>query len=544
MTDYLLSTEDFDTLTAEDGDELLLFSSGASLAYRLNIDWDGDGVVDEDSEAFWMLRYAVDRGRETIIEPSGGGFTPQEIGKLYITLDNTDGRYDPWNASSPLYPNIKPGKLLKFKVNYMSSSDYTSYDLFTGFVSDIQMNGRRDTVNIVAEDMWRLFSEGTYFKRSWRPYYAYRAVDYVLTNLGYSYGTTISTDDTAVGFSRYAWADNLSHKKEIENITNATLGRAYITGDGIFHYKALTTTDAVELTITDDEVLKDIYVPVPWANTRDKIVLKVNELQSGISVNSTKGILSNNSPIKVNPSATEERFINYSLTTTDEMVNGSIFGIWEKLGWSANDAASSTGASMAGSFSVVPTYLNSKVKLSITNSDTDTAGYLVNYTVYGQTTDGSYATEEFGGNDPANCQFIYSTPYDKVFQSTTNAINSFVLESPYLSVSKFVDTAYAAYIAATSDGLVGTQGDIDRNDDIGNTLLNYLKTPRAFPTIQMQGRYPDQIQLDIEDTVQLTLAALGLDDTYRVHKITHEAEGNCQDVLSTFKLYPIMTRST
>lgn len=544
MTDYLLSTEDGNTLTTEGEVELLLFESSASLAYRLNVDWDGDGVVDEDSEAYWMMHYAIDRGRDTIIEPSGGGFTPQEIGKLYLTLDNSDGRYDPWNTDSPLYPNVKPGKLIKFKVNVITTTDYAGQDLFTGYISDIQVNGRRDTVNIVAEDTWRLFSEGKYFKRTHRPIYAYSYVNGLLSSLGYPYATTVSTDDCTPGFSRYAWCDNLSYEREIENVTNATLGRAYITGDGVFHYKALTTTDAVELTITNDEVLKDIYLPTPWGNTRDKIVLKAIDIQTGVPVNNTKGILSNNTPILVNGGATEERWINYSLTSTDELANGSVYGLWEKFAFSANAAKSGTDTDMTSDFSVTPNYYNLKVGLSITNNSSDD-GYLYNYKVYGATTDGSYTTSDDAFSGDRNCQFLYITEYDKEFTDTSDSVNSFVLESPHLSVGKALDNAYASYFDASTDPiLVGTQGDIDRLNDVGNTLLNYLKTPKVYPTIQMQGRYPDQIQLDIEDTVQLTLTALGIDDTYRVHKVSHEAEGNCQDVLSTFKLYPIMSRST
>ena len=60
----------------------------------------------------------------------------------------------------------------------------------------------------------------------------------------------------------------------------------------------------------------------------------------------------------------------------------------------------------------------------------------------------------------------------------------------------------------------------------------------------MQGRHADQFALDIEDKVTLTLTTFGINTDYRVHKITHEAEGKCQDVISTFKLYPLMTRST
>jgi hypothetical protein len=529
VTTWVSSSSDYDPVPT-------VTAYYSNLYYELFFDWDGNDVLDTTNEAPYMVRYAIDRGRDTLIQPSGGGFTPQEIGKLYLTLDNSSGRFSPW-ATTDIAPSggpITPGHMMQLKAYHGSTDDV----LFTGYVSDIQESGYKDTVNIVCEDYWRLFSEGTYFERTYRPTYLYTHMNNLLTDLGYSYGTTVSTDDTAIGFSRYAWCDNLSHKKEVENITGASLGRAYITGDGIFHYKALTTTDNAVLTITQDEVLKEIYLPTPWENTRDKVVLKARDYQAGVPNNLSKGILSNNTPIKIDGNATMDRWINYALSTTDELINGAVYGLFEKLNWSANAAANGSGADVTSDFTVTPSFENFKLNLSIINGSSD-AGYFYNYSVKGTSTDGTYE-----GDPDLSTEFIYITEYDKEFYDTSDSVNSFVLQSPYLNVAKFLDAAYATYIASSTDGRVGTQGDIDRLNDVGNTLLNYLSTPRAYPTIQMQGRYSDQFILDIEDKVTLTLGNFGINSDYRVLKITHEAEGNCQDVLSTFKLYPVMTRST
>jgi hypothetical protein len=169
-------------------------------------------------------------------------------------------------------------------------------------------------------------------------------------------------------------------------------------------------------------------------------------------------------------------------------------------------------------------WFNGKAVATITNTTTD-AVYVTTNDIYGA--------------------YFRSNDFTKEFESTTDSNNTFVLYSPYLEFMKYESTDGVIKDLGISTPI--TWGSTDSNqhiDDIGATLLNYLSTPRAFPTIQMQGRYSNQFSLDIEDAVQLTLDTLGIDDTYRIHKISHRSGMTCQDVTSTFKLYPIMTKST
>ena len=86
-----------------------------TILYCLGVDWNGDGSYDQFNEASRVLAWSVDRGRDSIINPSGNGFTPYNIGRLIVTLDNHDGRYDSWNTSSALYGNLMPGKKMQFR---------------------------------------------------------------------------------------------------------------------------------------------------------------------------------------------------------------------------------------------------------------------------------------------------------------------------------------------------------------------------------------------------------------------------------------------
>lgn len=141
----LLVTESGDYLTTEAGDYIELYGYPE---YSLYVDWNGDGALDLSfNEADRLLRFTIDRGRDSVIGGSGSGFAALEPGVLNIELDNSDRRYDPWYTAGSLYGNLKPGRKIQFTYN-----EVTAYTLFTGFITDIRVSGFAETVTITAED--------------------------------------------------------------------------------------------------------------------------------------------------------------------------------------------------------------------------------------------------------------------------------------------------------------------------------------------------------------------------------------------------------
>jgi hypothetical protein len=63
------------------------------------------------------------------------GFEHARVGKATLIFDNSTGRYDPRNAASALYPNIKPGR--KMQVRAVDNTDNTQYTLFTGVIDGV-----------------------------------------------------------------------------------------------------------------------------------------------------------------------------------------------------------------------------------------------------------------------------------------------------------------------------------------------------------------------------------------------------------------------
>ena len=567
-----------------------------NLIYDLKIDWDGNGHVDATNEAVNLVRYAVDRGRDTIIEPSGGGFTPQQIGMLYLTLDNSSGRYDPWNTESAIYGDIAPGKLIEFKANFMhpsiivagagtsaingvyvysgeeggkhsylkgnisitwnvtfsvwviydfdttsnryySSDDVATPDLcttwtqndgdlpvptvtaqvwpiFTGYVSDIQLIGKNDQVTIVAEDGWGCLSDTDFFRMTdGASAYGYKdELRPILTASAYPWGYDILPETGSTDLPRHWWWDG-SAKSAIEMITDGSLGRSWIEADGTFMYRGLSTTDNVVDTIIEDECLKNIFIPVPWKNFRSKIVLNgSNQWYYYWSDSFTIATLSN--PIKIDAGQEVSIFLNYKYDTISPIYSP---GITYSSTCTAFQNANGTGTNITANITVTPENQHTSIKLTFNNTGA-VNGYVTACTVKGK--------------------ILEYIDADWTFESTgVYRASSFILDSLWLSKTAIRHLTYDEDTSTTLD-------DIERINTVGTTLLNYLSVPKPYPVIQMQGRYSNQFSLDIEDAVQLTLDTLGIDDTYRIHKISHRSGMTCQDVTSTFKLYPIMTKST
>lgn len=532
---YLGDETGSNALTTEGGDPLLLYSVG-ELLYTLSVDWDGDGAYNGDNEADYLLKWSSSRGRERIINASGRGFQPYEIGRLTMTLDNSSGRYDPWNSDSPLYGNLMPGRDMEFKVTYSSTdaTGVTTYPVFTGTITDIQVNGYKETVNIVCEDGWRFLADWHYmrFALSTANYNTMGELLIMLRNTWafdsdtfiYSYARTDnypwgaytvdydaipSSDFSSTDLPRHWWWDG-SAKSAVEMITFGSLGRSWIRKDGLFDYDYLhDTTDASVLSLDEDNILKNVYLPTPWENLRSEIVLK----GSNNFWYANRSVAKINNPIKINAGQTVDFSLRVSSGDID--IQGDYCTRVTGISCTANTAASSTGSDITSDITYTVDPFVKTFEVEATNGGASN-GYITAFTVTGElldTVDTEWRYESTG-----------------VYRDA-----SFVLDNLWLSVTAVGSTGgYFEETATTLD-------DRARVNTIGETLKSYLSTVKAYPVIQLQGRWKEQFLPELEDKIALTIGTLGIDDDYRINKIKHQSLKNTQDILTTFWLYPIMT---
>lgn len=530
MTEYILTAEDSDILTTEGGTELLAFEVNTiGLDYGLGIDWDGDGAYDDFQEADRLLRWSSSRGRSRIYQPSGNGFSPYEIGKLTLTLDNFDGRYDPWNASGPLYGHIMPGRDVTFKVVIYDADDsvdsHDTYVLFTGTLVDIRVNGHNETVDLIVEDGWRFLADWHFYRfpfttgsqeiigelayiLKYANGFNESAIAYeTIYHYKYPWGTLYTSTDTGYEYiPRHWWWDGTA-KSAVEMITFASLGRSWIRSDGIFSYGYLQeSTDAAVSTIDEDILLDNIYLPMPWENMRSEVVLKgSNNIWYGLW---NPLIASLSEPMKIESGESTEITLPCKY---EELSNPYCTRIY--------DIVFEAHASESTASTIMTQYIQRSVELgfnNITMNATNTSStdiYVTRFDVYGEPLDVQEKTWTFESTG------LYRD-------------SSFVLDNPWLSVTAVGSTSGYVYDTAT------TVNDRDRINLIGYSLLNHLSQARPYPVVQMRGRWTEQFERELEDKVTLSLPTFGISDDFRINKIAHKSVNGLQDVLTTYWLYP------
>ena len=525
--DYLLTTEGDTILTTEGETPIHAFTVMENLEYGLKIDWDGDGEYDDHQEADRILRWESERGRERIYRPSGNGFNPYEIGRLMIELDNYDGRYDPWNTSSPLYGNIMPGRNVQLKIAVYDETDtvdeHNSYFTFTGTLSDLRVNGYKKSVTMIIEDGWRFLADFDIFRFPYTAsasevqgeldkvlrleiFFNASAIAYeVHITRRYPWGFIFTPTPGIERIPRHWWWDGTA-KSCIEMIVFASLGRAFVHKDGRFVFRDLReTTDTPVTTLDEDILLKDIYLPVPWENLRSEVVLKGSN--NYIDINWNK-IASLPVPILVEAGETVQFSLNYEYLDVKPVYCPRILSV----SFAAHSTTDSSGTNLTEFIQreIEPRFTN--VQLTATNVGL-TDAYLTTFDIEGEALDVIEHSWRFEADDP----------YRE---------SSFVLQNPWLTITR--ERAIDGYIQETAT----TQNDKERIDLIGASLLEHVSEVRPYPVVQMRGRWDEQFELELEDKVTFTSPTHGINDNFRVSKIAHRSMGSPQDVLTTLWLYP------
>lgn len=528
--EYILTAEDSDIITTEGGTEILVSEILANLDYGLGIDWNGDGEYDNFQEADRLLRWSSERGRERIYQPSGNGFSPYEIGRLTLTLDNFDGRYDPWNTTGPLYESIMPGRDVQFKVVVYDVDDtvdeHDTYFVFTGTLVDIRVKGHNNTVDLIVEDGWRFLADWHFYRfpfttgqyevlgelnRVLTSYNLFNnsAIGYELVyNYKYPWGVAYTSTDSPgyENIPRHWWWDGTA-KGCIEMMTFASLGRSFIKSNGQFDHDYLSeSTDAAVATFDEDILLDDIYLPMPWENMRSEVVLKgSNNIWYGLW---NPLIASLTEPVKIEAGETAEITLPYKYEELSRPYCTRVSDIVFEA-----HASETTGTAKMTEYiqrSVDPGFHN--ITMEATNVGS-TDAYVTTFDVYGE---------------PLDVQ-----DYTWTFESTgLYRDSSFVLSNPWLSVTAVGSTSGYVYDTDT------TFNDRLRIDLIGDSLLLHMSQARPYPVVQMRGRWTEQFERELEDKVTLSLPTFGISDDFRINKIAHKSVNGLQDVLTTYWLYP------
>lgn len=471
-----------------------------NLLWGVIIDWDQDGYQSGENEANRMVDLKVERGRDYMVKPGGKGFEPLGAGTAVALFDNTDGRYDPYNASSPIYPYVTPGKLVEISVK--DGNLGTQYGVMYGVVDDIQpvkVNGQPHA-RIVVKDGMRWLADQL-LPAGYQAGSDYQTiVEWILDAVDWPW--TVSADDSALMSDtlNYWWCwqePALSQLRELEEAEAAVMfhGR-----DGVFYFYNRDFTHNRTQAVTQSEILKDVATPQPWEVVRNDVTVsayyKVAENLSSpndvlFEVISTH--LGTDAQIPAGTSITIDATFKYGSY-------GRLAGTNESILWAI--LRNSDNADISGSCSM---------------SYQDPVGGGTRFTFTNPT------------GDNAHLEYL-EVNGDVVYNQYTMARNA----SDSTSQSK-----YGPRILVLNSFWQANAGDAE---DIADWLLAELKDPTMHPVIQFEYRPTYQFYYDLWDRVELTISELGINANYRVGKIEHEwLKPNGQAVRTLMKLEPYFT---
>lgn len=456
------------------------------LYWQLQVDWDGNGVY-SDCERQRIRDVKVRRGREEFIKADGSGFESVRVGEVRVKLDNWDGRYDPYNTGSPIYPYVRPGVRCKLRVRDVSTGVY--HDVLRGFVADVQpMSGDDERVILTAYDGIEFLKQQEIHDAIYENITVYAAINYLLTAAGWTDAKSIEDNNDQMP---YWWTMDKKAWEAITDLCNGYLGRAFVAADGTIKFYSRHHTGVSETTITQDEIMKYIDVPQPWEVVRNKIYVTAypRRLYSVVEIWRLQDT------VYVGPSESVEIWANY--VYAGEYVPAiNVITPVATTDYLMNTLSDGTGTNLTANFSVAISAFSATAKLTITNNGSQ-SGYITLLKLRGDALS-SLNTVTILAEDAAS---------QALYQIKTMQMEESLLQDANVAI------------------------------DFANFLKGKLANPTAYPVIEILDRPSLQFSLDLFDTLTLTVAKKGINDDYDVSYIEHEFVGEAgQAVLTRIKL--------
>lgn len=477
--------------------------------WAVDVDWTGTGYSGEN-EADTMTGFSSFRGRRSFLNPNGKGFAPIETGTSRITLDNSDGRYDAWNSSSPLYPNVQPGKNVRVRIRDLESG--TTYPAFTGVLVDIQPVGYGADARaiLVCEDGWHFLRNtnvlatfatesatvpGLWFTDGVREQYLlHQAIEAILGGAKWKYDADIVASTYLLN---YFWASKGVLAGELlDNIAQSFFGQFYIDAEGTarFYDEIEKDNKSSVQTYSQSQMLKDIGNAQPWVNQRSSLRVRMHpRVEAANQVVWTLG-----EPVQCLAGQTVR--ITASMTYEGAPVPVITPKANPLVDYHMNTAADGSGTNLTNEFTVERIAYGDLCDLIITNTGSSN-GWITDFDLVGVpvyesgVTDMSYPTVI----EPGNRELIIESEYLQRFPP-----------------SRYFADTYGPQIAAL----------------------------RQFPIVAYDTR-PESLVPDLFDVVTVSIAKLGVSSTeFFVGGIEIQtAHESCQSFLVRHYLEPRMTGS-
>ena len=484
-----------------------------ALSWAIEVDWDGDGVFDGVNEAFYLMKApTIQRGRRNMLRPSGQGFETLQTGKCNITLSNHDGRYDAWNTSSPLYPNVEAGKDVRVRVKDISTG--VIYNRFYGIIQDIEPSGygANAKVTIRCEDAIRVLRDISISATSPAAFGYSPTVTNCLEKLFQSinfpsrWGWTLDTNPDTIRIW-YASGDR-SVATELEDLALSFLGYFFISSAGMaIYYNRQSHTTSVE-TISESEILKDIGNPQPWVIKRDvvKIIVHPRIFLNGEGFGVIVWLADYGEYPGIAAGNTLTFFIDYIYNGFPVYIEGSIAGTV----WFATTLHGTIDFGLPTQYSGAVTNFGFSGKAAINNPNAVTV----------------YFTRQAENPSAYYSEFHGFASYNERTETVSNPRDPTTLINPRQFVSSSM-----------------WYQDIDQAATLADLLQPLLSAKNKTPIITFENRFSKQFTPDVFDVITLDVPTLGINsEDFRVGFIDENPIGeSTQAIRTTFYLEPFLS---
>jgi hypothetical protein len=472
--------------------------STTSLLWVIQVDWAKAGVFDGTNEASRCTGVHTQRGRKSILKMDADGkavgFQRVDVGLATVILDNSDGRYDAFNTSSPIYPNCQPGRYIN--IQNQNGSSGTRTNIFSGKIANIKPmrdSLGTDYVVLICEDGMRKLLSADVTLAVQQNIGIATAIGAILDYIGWStlWGRLLDITNDVLP---YWWASGKA-ADEIFLLGDRELGDFFIAASGAAVYDSRYHSAAPLLTLTQSDFLTDIGLPQPWEVVRNKVTVtghpRSQQATGVIWSMVDKPFVANGQSLTIFPNYMYNSATVPAINVVPPVITTD---------YTMNTAQDGSGTNLSSGFSVSLTDLGQTGILTYTNNS-GSDGYITLGQLRGNAVTAPYPVSSIK-NDAASQNIYEVLPMD-------------------LNLQWLQDTAIVPNIAAYE--------------------IDQLAGIKAFPSVKMEGRPDIQFTPDLFDFVNVSLLAKGLAATnYQAGYIEHETlTDNLQAVRTTWYLEPV-----
>lgn len=490
------------------------------LTWYFGVFWD-DAFVDE---AGIMMDLQTDRGRDHLLS-SGGAWERFRAGEASGTFDNEDGRFDPYNTGGPLYGFLLPGRLVRITVAVKPpySDTTTTYDVLRGIIDDIRtnMNDGQRRATIIVKDGLEWLARRSIALALVEDAEALDTAAAIAAQVGFDDVDDwtieqLGPDSVVVPF---AFGNGNSAISLINEFVDAEAGQVFHAKDGALTFVTndYTETDETDIDDAQGHITRDFELKQPWEVVRTRAQVTANPLVEGAGdvlwTFGNEGEIATWTAVTVtnyptSPYLIQDLNVSTSLTV-DAVFTGTGAGgpaLSPVVDYEAVAGAylfpGSNWADDTGNPILTTTDIGNGLRLTWTSS----AGAVNLVITFADVT----ATPLVPGD-------IVVTNASDLAAIVIYGEKTFELDNPWVQTQAYAQE-YADYI------------------------VTELKDAHLFPTIIIENRGSLQYGPELYvSKIHLTIPTYGIDDTFRVGKISHKwLNGNGFAVQTTLKLEPVL----